>query len=93
MVHWGLAAKRTSEGAAGTGRPTYFIPSCLPACEEEPHIFTEASLAFTFCLSLADGDKFHYVPRGIFPHMAVQAEGSVMQFQRTQRLRGVCIGT
>ena len=75
MVHWGLAAKRTSEGAAGTGRPTYFIPSCLPACEEEPDIFTEASIAFTFCLSLADGNKFHYVPRGIFPHMVVQAEG------------------
>ena len=75
MVHWGLAAKRTSEGAAGTGRPTYFIPSCLPACEEESFISTEASLAFTFCLSLADGNKFHYVPRGIFPHMVVQAEG------------------
>ena len=75
MVHWGLAAKRTSEGAAGTGRPTYFIPSCLPACEEEPVIFTEASLAFTFCLPLADGKKFHYVPRGIFPHMVVKAEG------------------
>ena len=75
MVHWGLAAKRTSEGAAGTERPTYFIPSCLPACEEEPVIFTEASLGFTFCLLLADGNKFHYVPRGIFPHMVVQAEG------------------
>ena len=75
MVHWGLAAKRTSEGAAGTERPTYFIPSCLPACEEEPDIFTETSLAFTFCLSLADGKKFNYVPRGIFPHMVVQAEG------------------
>ena len=75
MVHWGLAAKRTSEGAASTGRLTYFIPSCLPACEQEPDIFTETSLAFTFCLSLADGNKFHYVPRGIFPHMVVQAEG------------------
>ena len=75
MVHWGLAAKQTSEGAAGTGRPMYFIPSCLPACEEEPDIFTETSLAFTFCLSLADGNKFHYVPHGIFPHMVVQAEG------------------
>ena len=86
MVHWGLAAKRTSEGAAGTEKPTYFIPSCLPACEEEPVIFTEASLAFTFRLSLADDKKFHYaprakdnnfyyVPRGIFPHMVVQAEG------------------
>ena len=75
MVHWGLAAKRTSEGAAGTGRPTYFMPSCLPACEEEPDISTEASLAFTFCCSLANGNKFHYVPCGIFPHMIVQAEG------------------
>ena len=75
MVHWGLAAKRTSEGAAGTGRPTYFIPSCLPASAEESVIFTEASLGFTFCLSLADGNKFPYVPRGIFPHMVVQAEG------------------
>ena len=75
MVHWGLAAKRTSEGAAGTERPTYFIPSCLPACEEEPVISTEASIAFTFCISLEDDNKFHYVPRGIFPHMVVQAEG------------------
>ena len=76
MVHWGLAAKRTSEGVAATGRgPTYFIPSCLPVCEEEPVICEEAPLAFTFCLSLADGNKFHYVPRGIFPHMIVQAEG------------------
>lgn len=67
MVHWGLAAKRTSEGAAGTGRPMYFIPSCLPPCQEEPVIFTETSLAFTFCLLLVDDNKFHYVPRGIFP--------------------------
>ena len=75
MVYWGLAAKRTSEGAAGTGRPTYFIPSCLPACEEEPDRSTDTALAFTFCLSLADGNKFHYVPHGSFPHMIVEAEG------------------
>ena len=75
MVHWGLAAKWTSEGTTGTERPTYFIPSCLPACEEEPVISTEASIAFTFCISLEDDNKFHYVPRGIFPHMVVQAEG------------------
>ena len=76
MIHWGLAAKRTSEVAAGTGRTTYFIPSCLPACEEEPDLFTETLLAFTFFLELEDKKKFHYyVPRGIFPHMIVQAEG------------------
>ena len=93
MVHWGIAAKRTSEGAVCTGRPTYFIPSCLPACEKEPDISTDTSLGFTFCLSLEDdGNKFHYVPRakdnnfyyvprGIFPHMVVQAElmGYVVQ--------------
>ena len=72
MVHWGIAAKRTSEGAAGTGRPTYFIPSCLPACEKEPDKSTEASLGFTIC---AKDSNFYYVPRGIFPHMVVQAEG------------------
>ena len=78
MVHWGIAAKRTSEGAAGTGRPTYFIPSCLPACEKEPDKSTEASLDFTIC---AKDSNFYYVPRGIFPHMVVQAElmGYVVQ--------------
>ena len=77
MVHMGLAAKQILEGAAGTWRPTYFIPSCLPACEEEPVIFTEGALTFTFCLdlSLADGNNFHDVPCGIIPHMTVQAEG------------------
>ena len=78
LVHWGLAAKPTtmsSEGAAGTGRPAFFIPSVLPACDKEPLMCTESPLAFTFCLSLADGTKVHYVPRGIFPHLVVQAEG------------------
>ena len=78
LVHWGLAAKptaETSEVAAGTDRPAFFIPSVLPACDKEPLMCTESPLAFTFCLSLADGTKVHYVPRGIFPHLVVQAEG------------------
>ena len=71
QISWGLHwfpclppnRMRTSERAAGTGRPTYFILSCLSACEEEPVIFTEGALTFTFCLdlSLADGNKFHDV--------------------------------
>ena len=70
LVHWGLASKRT-----GTGRPTLIIPSCLPACDKEPVVRDETPLAFTFCHSLADGRKVHYVPRGFFPHLIVQAEG------------------
>ena len=89
LVHWGLAAKRNSEeGAAGTSRLTYFIPSCLPACDEEPIICTEAPLAFTFCLVLGRDKKFHYVPRGIFPHMIVQAEGMGYAIQENTKYEG-----
>ena len=80
LVQWGLAAKcapETCEGATGTGT-TYFIPSALPACDKETLKCADSqlpSLAFTFSLQLADGKQFHYVPRGIFPHLIVQAEG------------------
>ena len=78
LVHWGLAGKPTteiSEGAAVTGRASFFIPSVLPACDEEPVTCSEFPLSFTFCLALADGSKIHYVPRGIFPHLVVHIEG------------------
>ena len=78
LVHWGLAAKPTteiSEGAAVNGRAAFFIPSVLPSCDEEPVTCSESPLSFTFCLSLANGNKVHYVPRGIFPHLVVHIEG------------------
>ena len=78
LVHWGLAAKCTreiSEGAVVTRSPTFFVPSVLPACDAVPVISSESPLSFTFCLSLADGNKVHYVPRGIFPHLVVHIEG------------------
>ena len=78
LVHWGLAAKPTieiSEGAAVSGRASFFIPSVLPACDKEPVTCSESPLSFTFCLTLADGSKIHYVPRGIFPHLVVHIEG------------------
>ena len=81
LVHWGLAAKCTrdiSEGATVTRSPTFFVPSVLPACDTVPVICNESPLFFTFCLSLADGNKVHYVhyvPRGIFPHLVVHIEG------------------
>ena len=78
LVHWGLAAKSTieiSEGAAVSGRASFFIPSVLPACDEEPVACSESPLSFTFCLSVADGSKIHYVPRGIFPHLVLHIEG------------------
>ena len=78
LVHWGLAAKptaETSEGVAGTGRPAFIMPSVLPACDKEPLVCTESPLAFTFSHSLTDGNTVHYVPRGIFPHLIIQAEG------------------
>ena len=84
LVHWGLAAKPTteiSEGAAVTGRASFFIPSVLPACDEEPVTCSESPLSFTFCLSLADGCKIHYVPRGIFPHLVVHIEGQGYEIQ------------
>ena len=71
-------APLTSEEATGTYRLTYFIPSALPACDKEPLKCTDShfrSLAFTFRLSLPDGKIFYYVPRGIFPHLIVQAKG------------------
>ena len=74
LVHWRLAGKPTieiSKGAAVNDRPTFFIPSVLPACDEEPVTCSESPLSFTFCLSLDDGSKIHYVPRGIFPHLVV----------------------
>ena len=77
LVHWGLAAKPTtkiSEGAAVSGRASFFIPSVLPACDKEPVTCSESPLSFTFCLSLNDGSKVHYVPRGIFPHLVVHIE-------------------
>ena len=78
LVHWGLAGKPTtkiSEGAAVNGRAAFFIPSVLPACDKEPVTSNESPLSFTFCLSLADGNKVHYVPRAIFPHLVVHIEG------------------
>ena len=84
LVHWGLAAKPTteiSEGAAVNGRAAFFIPSVLPDCDEEPVTCSESPLSFTFCLSLADGSKIHYVPRGIFPHLVVHIEGHGYEIQ------------
>ena len=84
LVHWGLAAKPTTEisdGAAVNGRAAFFIPSVLPACDEEPVTCSESPLSFTFCLTLADGSKIHYVPRGIFPHLVVRIEGQGYEIQ------------
>ena len=78
LVHWGLAGKPTTEiskGAAVNGRATFFIPSVLPSCDEEPVTSSESPLSFTFCISLAHGSKVHYVPRGIFPHLVVHIKG------------------
>ena len=78
LVHWGLAAQLTteiSEEAAGTSKPALFIPSVLPVSDEESVTCIESPLSFTFCLPLADKDMVHYVPRGIFPHLIVNAEG------------------
>ena len=86
LVHWGLAARPTPVTceSTGTGRRTYFIPSALPACDKEPLECTDSpfpSLAFTFCLQDDDGNEHHYVPRGIFPHLIVQAEGKGYKIQ------------
>ena len=84
LVHWGLAAKPTTEiteGAAVNGRAAFFIPSVLPACDEEPVTYSESPLSFTFCLTLADGSRIHYVPRGIFPHLVVHIEGQGYEIQ------------
>ena len=85
LVHWGLAAKPTteiSEGTAVNDRAAFFIPSVLPACDKEPVTFTESPLSLTFCLSLDDSNKVlddsnkvYYVPRGIFPHLVVHIKG------------------
>ena len=90
LVHWGLAAKPTteiSEGAAVNGRAAFFIPSVLPSCDEEPVTCSESPLSFTFCLSLADGRKVHYVPRGIFPHLVVHIEGQGYEIQENMEYR------
>ena len=74
---WGLAPKPTtkiSEGAAVTGRAVFFMPSVLPVCDKEPMTCSEFALSFTFGLSLAEGSKVHYVPRGISPHLVVHVE-------------------
>ena len=84
LVHWGLAAKPTteiSEGAAVNGRAAFFIPSVLPTCDEEPVTCTESQLSFTFCHSLAYGHKVHYVPCGIFSHMIMHIEGQGYKIQ------------
>ena len=90
LVHWGLAAKPTteiSEGAAVNGRAAFFIPSVLPSCDEEPVTCSESPLSFTFCLSLADSRKVHYVPRGIFPHLVVHIEGQGYDIQENMEYR------
>ena len=87
LVQWGLAAKPTteiSEGAAVTGRAAFFIPSVLPACDEEPVKCNESPLSFTFCLSLPDKSKVNYVPRGIFPHLIVHIEGQGYEIKENQ---------
>ena len=84
LVQWGLAAKATtkiSEGAAVTGRAAFFIPSVLPACDEEPVKCNESPLSFTFCLSRPDNRKVNYVPRGIFPHLIVHIERQGYEIQ------------
>ena len=84
LVQWGLAAKPTteiSEGAAVTGRAAFFIPSVLPACDEEPVTCSESPLSFTFCLSMYDNSKVNYVPRGIFPHLIVHIEEQGYEIQ------------
>ena len=63
------------------GRAAFFIPSVLPSCDEEPVTCSESPLSFTFCLSLADSRKVHYVPRGIFPHLVVHIEGQGYEIQ------------
>ena len=87
LVQWGLAAKPTteiSEGAAVNGRAAFFIPSVLPACDEEPVKCNESPLSFTFCLSLPDKSKVNYVPRGIFPHLIVHIEGQGYEIKENQ---------
>ena len=84
LVQWGLAAKPTteiSEVAAVTGRTAIFIPSVLPACDEEPVTCSESPLSFTFCLSLPDNSKVNYVPQGIIPHLIVHIEGQGYEIQ------------
>ena len=88
LVHWGLAAKlanETSREAAGDHTPDYFIPSVLPTCNGEPCDFTTSPipvLAYTFCISLA-GRNCSYVPRGMFPHLIVRAEGMGYKIPRS----------
>ena len=70
LVGWGIAAKLPDV-------KKYFIPSVLPSCDskELPELFPQCeipSLAFMFCLKNTEGKKFYFVPRGIFPQLAVQ---------------------
>ena len=83
LVQWGLAAKPTTEISEGavTGRAAFFIPSVLPACDEEPVTCSESPLSFTFCLSLPDNIKVNYVPQGIFSHLIVHIEGQGYEIQ------------
>ena len=84
LVHWGLAANPTTkilEGEIVNSSAAFFIPSVLPVCAQEPVTCSESPLSFTFCLSLADGSKVHYVPRGIFPHLIVQIAGQSYEIQ------------
>ena len=50
------------------------MPSVLPACDEEPVTCSEFPLSVTFCLTLADCCKVHYVPSGIFSHLVVHVK-------------------
>ena len=100
LVHWGLAAKPTtkiSEGAAVNGRAAFFIPSVLPACDEEPVTCSESTLSFTFCLSLPDesrlssaASKVYYVPRGIFPPFILHIEEQGYEIQGTNDQSCLC---
>ena len=75
---WGLAARQPSKDTAGHADHEYFIPSVLPACKRESSNSPSKDpscppdLAFTFIIQLND-EKFYYVPRGIFPHIVVNA--------------------
>ena len=75
LVSWGIAAVLPTSGSELVSRKckqTYFIPSVLPTCDYDPPGFSDCAfptLAFMFYLSLANDEKFHYVPRGIFAHL------------------------
>ena len=99
LVQWGLAARLASKDTTCNGdsetQPGYFIPSVLPACEQQsPSSHAESpscspNLAFTFQISLDDGTTFYYVPRGIFPHMVTKIlaadKGYIIPYNRENR--------